>query len=51
MDDVFEEINYYLLMAILKIQYEILDRLDRATVLVARAPMKVYRPVKEVDHR
>lgn len=51
MNDVFEEINYYLLTAILKLQYEILDRLDRATVLVARPPIKVYRPAKEVDNR
>ena len=51
MDDMFEQINYHLLMSILKLQFEILDRLDRVAILVARPPIKIYRPVKEVDHR
>jgi len=50
MDELYEEINFQLLMLILKAQIKILNRLDEPITLVARPPYPVYEPIKE-DNR
>jgi len=50
MSRIYEEINTHLLVAILKAQIEILNRLNGPYTLVARPPLKVYTPIEE-DNR
>jgi len=51
MDDLREALEIHLLMwKILKIQLELLDRLNEIPMRVASPPLKVYEPIKMEDH-